>query len=221
MKRLRIVLVVLIVSLVSLRAEAATPTAGAAAADGAFTADALAAAGRAKPARAGLMLVAGAGHAALLAQDTRFEPRLQLHSSLSGGLGTQLGRLFSVATGLAVEYALASSAAGGYVYPAWTGRTLWLRADLLPGVGMMGARLKVSGVLASYESTFLIFFFPSVSMGPVFRLPLSASAWISADAHVRYQIREDLSIAGTNVPGALLFGVSIEFEHFVEPIGHQ
>lgn len=165
--------------------------------------------------RVELLAVAGAGQAALLAQNTPFDPRLQLHSSLRAGVGLTLGRHVAFLTGVGVERANPSSLEAGYAYPAWTGRTLWARVELRTPASPFGGRLTLAGTLAGYDSTYLVFFFPSLEAGPVLMVPLKDGLRITVELRLGYQIRQDLAIAVGQVliPGAFHAGIGTELEY--------
>ena len=194
MGRLRMVFLVLMVSLMSVHAE----TEGAAS-EAAIT-------------PRGLMIVAGTGHSALLAQDTRFEPRLQLQSTVRAGVAIPVGRETLVAAGFAFEHANASSAEGGIIYSAWTGRSLWTRLEYVPQDTPAALRFSLSGTLMSYDSSFLLSFFPALRLGPLLRLPLSRHAAAVFWTHLEYQRRQDLVVANRSLPGTFALGASCEIE---------
>ncbi len=167
-------------------------------------------------ASAELMIIAGSDNAALLVQDTRFDPRLQLQSSLQLGVGMHSIGGFEFAGGVGVSRATPTSPAIGYSYAGWTGRTVWtrigyFRSDRSP----MGVRLTVHGVLAGYDATYLLSFFPILEFTPTIRFPLTGSAVGTVGLPIAWEIRRDLGLrVGDSfvLPGAVYVGLSTEVQ---------
>jgi len=147
----------------------------------------------------------------LVAQDTRFDPRLQLDQSLRLGIGIA-GRLFSLAGGFGVERAEATGASVGYSYPGWSARSIWLATGLTSASGV-GIEVGARGLLAGFDSTFLVVFFPVVVVSPTIRLPLGGSTDLNLGIPLGWQMRSDLAVTvGRNavVGGVPFFGISME-----------
>ena len=151
-------------------------------------------------ASAELLMVAGSDHDALLAQDTRFDARLQLQSSLQFGVGARWKSGVELAGGISVANAVPTSAAPGYSYAGWTGRSAWARIGLvgpggLPEGMLRGIRATVYGVFAGYDATYLLSFFPVVEIAPTLHIPLAGNITASIGLPLGWQIRRDLGIA--------------------------
>jgi hypothetical protein len=150
-------------------------------------------------ASAELLLVAGSDHAALLAQDTRFDARLQLQSALQFGAGARWENGVELAAGIGVTHARPTSVAPGYGYAGWTGRAVWARIGFvgrgrLPQGFLRGVRFTAYGVLAGYDATYLLTFFPVVEIAPTVLIPLVGNIAASIELPLGWQLRRDLGI---------------------------
>jgi hypothetical protein len=150
-------------------------------------------------ASAELLIVAGSDQAALVAQDTRFDARLQLQSSLIVGAGARWQNGVELVGGVSVTHGVPTSVALGYSYAGWTGRTVWARIGLagqgrLPEGFLRGIRFTAFGVLAGYDSTYLLSFFPVLEISPTLSLPLTRNLAASIELPLGWQIRRDLSV---------------------------
>ena len=168
----------------------------------------------AEAASAELMIIAGSNNAVLLAQDTPFDPRLQLQSSLQFGIGARSASGVELAGGVGLTHATPTSAAVGYAYPGWTGRTAWTRIGYVrPERSPVGVQFTVSGVLAGYDATYLLSFFPILELTPTVQVPLIGNAVASIGLPIGWEIRRDLGLqmGGAFVlPGATYVGLSTE-----------
>lgn len=168
----------------------------------------------AETASAELMIIAGSDHVALLAQDTRFDPRLQLQSSLQFGVGVHSVSGFEFAGGVGLTRATPTSAVIGYTYAGWTGRTAWTRIGYVcPDRSPMGVQLTAYGVLAGYDATYLLSFFPILEFAPTVQVPLTRGAVASIGLPFGWEIRRDLGLRigeAFVLPGAIYLGLSAE-----------
>ncbi len=160
------------------------------------------------------MIIAGSDNAALLAQDTRFDPRLQLQSSLQFGVGVHFVSGFEFAGGIGVVRAIPTSPAVGYSYAGWTGRTTWSRIGYVrPGRSPLGVQFSAYGVLAGYDATYLLSFFPILELAPTLQIPLTRGAVVSVELPIGWEIRRDLGLKigeAFVLPGAIYLGLSAE-----------
>ena len=160
------------------------------------------------------MIIAGSDTAALLAQDTRFDPRLQLQSAVRLGIGVHSPSGIELAGGIGVTRASPTSPAIGYSYPGWTGRTAWARVGYIrPGRSPIGILLTAYGVLAGYDATYLLSFFPTLELAPMVHVQLAGRAVASIGLPIGWEIRRDLGIRiGETfvLPGAFYVGLSVE-----------
>ncbi len=163
-------------------------------------------------ASAELMIIAGSDNAALLAQDTRFDPRLQLQSSLQFGVGVHSASGIEFAGGIGVARATPTSLAVGDSYAGWTGRTAWTRIGYVrPDRSPMGVQLTAYGVLAGYDATYLLSFFPVLEFAPTLQVPLTGGAAVSIGLPFGWEIRRDLGLQigeAFVLPGAIYGGLS-------------
>ena len=160
------------------------------------------------------MIVAGSDSAALLAQDTRFDPRLHLRSAVRLGIGAGFTWGGEFATGVALVRASPTSADPGYGYAGWTGRAFWVRMGYFrPSRARFGVSLAASGVLAGFDSTYLITFFPVVEVSPALLITLPRDATATISIPIGWDLRRDLGLAVGDafvLPGALFAGISTE-----------
>jgi len=168
------------------------------------------------------MIIAGSDTAALLAQDTRFDPRLQLQSALRLGIGIHSPSGIEFAGGIGVTRASPTSPAIGYRYPGWTGRTAWARVGYIrPGRSPIGIMLTAYGVLAGYDATYLLSFFPTLELSPAVHFQLAGKTVASIGLPIGWEIRRDLGIRiGETLvlPGAFYVGLSAEVRASVSRI---
>ena len=179
----------------------------------------------AEGASAELMIIAGSNNAALLAQDTPFNPRLQLQSSVQFGIGAHSASGVEFAGGIGLKHATPTSAAVGYTYPGWTGRTAWTRIGYVrPDRSPLGVQFTVFGVLAGYDATYLLSFFPIVEVAPTVQIPLIGSAVASIGLPIGWEIRRDLGLRVGEafvLPGAIYVGFSAELRMSVSHAAGQ
>ncbi|MCK4514026.1 MAG: hypothetical protein KAU31_02150 [Spirochaetaceae bacterium] len=179
----------------------------------------------AETASAELMIIAGSDNVALLAQDTRFDPRLQLQSSLQFGVGAHSVSGFELAGGIGIARAIPTSPAVGYSYAGWTGRTAWTRIGYVrPDRSPMGVQLTAYGVLAGYDATYLLSFFPILEFAPTLQVPLTGGAVVSIGLPIGWEIRHDLGLQIGEVfvlPGAIYMGLSTGIRVSVSPDTRQ
>jgi hypothetical protein len=175
------------------------------------------AASHAEPAQAGLLAVTGTSQAALLAQNTPFEPRLQLHTALRAGVGTTLGPAFRFAAGFGLERAVSTRLVDGYSYTGWTGRTLWMRLGYEPPDGSLGVEATAHGVLVGFDDSYLLLFFPAVDVGPYYRVALFSRTSLKITLRIGYEFRQDLvlTLGSITLPGTPYAGVAVEAERFI------
>lgn len=175
------------------------------------------------------MTVAGSDNSALLVQDTRFDPRLQLQSSVRFGGGTRFRNGLRIAAGFGLTRTLPSSAVVGYVYPGWIGREAWLMIgyaddgwvadsfgprNAAPERDMaFGVELDLAGVLAGYDATYLLSFFPTIGLTPIIVIALGPRTTAACGLAVEWQIRRDLALANS-LPGALSLGITVELRSY-------
>lgn len=168
----------------------------------------------AEAASAELMIIAGSNTAALLAQDTPFNPRLQLQSSVQFGIGAHSPSGIELAGGIGLMRATPTSAAVGYTYPGWTGRTAWTRIGYAPPErSPLGVQFTVFGVLAGYDATYLLSFFPILELAPTVQIPLIGGAVASIGLPIGWEIRRDLGLQVGGIfvlPGAMYAGFSAD-----------
>lgn len=163
-------------------------------------------------ASADIAVTVGSRQAALVVQDTRFEPAVQLLTET--GIGTQIHRAFESGAAIAFDGGIAigrispSAPFGGYFY-----RGLSLRGAALSGefvaAGGAGVRVSTRAVWGSYELTTLLFFYPEIELAPTFRMRLGDRLRVDWALPVFYQFRQDLAYAfGLGLSGRL----SLEFQ---------
>lgn len=162
---------------------------------------------------ADLAVTVGSRHAALVVQDTRFDPAVQLVSDVALGLGAQWelrgGRAGTFGTGLGVRVSRVSrsTAFGGYYYRGLAVRSLALSGAWTSPSGA-GVRIAGSASFASYALTTLLFFYPEVEVAPTLRTRLTERARVEWALPVFYQFRQDLAYA---VGVGLRATVALEF----------
>lgn len=160
-----------------------------------------------------------AHQAVLLAQDIRFEPALQLAAGVGIGTTLTVGEWVELGSTLTAEKLNPSPVGAGYQYRGLTARQLWaevtIKRNAVPGVGV---RMRAGGSLGSYDSTFLLFFYPEIELGPVLMLPISQGEhpprvgveWYLA---VGYRFRQDLDLS----PSVGLHGrIRLDFRRFAK-----
>lgn len=158
---------------------------------------------------ADLAVTVGSRHAALVVQDTRFDPAVQLVSDVAIGLAwdwwlPSRPGVFTVEPSLGVGRIGRSRTLDGYFYRGVAVRSLGLELQLAgwPGVGrgsraanVVGARLTGRAVLASYELTSLLFFYPELELALTLRTRLGERVRIDWAMPLFYQFRRDLAYA--------------------------
>ena len=137
-------------------------------------------------------------HAVVVVQDTRFDAGVQLGTEIAVGIEAHrpLGDRArgGVGTAIALGTTLQSAGLGGYVYRGLATRS----ASIYGWVTLPGGTGAIGGVnlaLGSYDLTTLLFFFPEVSVGPMFTTRLSETLSVYWAVPVTYQFRADLAYA--------------------------
>lgn len=113
--------------------------------------------------------------------------------------------------GLALDKARATSPAGGYGYPGWSARVAWVGVALAPESRFAGVDLTARLVLAGFDSTFLITFFPALQVTPFVRIPLIGSTRAELGVSLGWQFRQDLRLTTRNaqLPGIPYGGINV------------
>lgn len=147
---------------------------------------------------ADIAVTVSTSQAALVVQDTRFNPAVQLASDLTAGFGTiiQIGESAraGIGAGIGLGAVRQSEVNGGVVYRGMATRHLSLESWFSLASGM-GVRLAGKAVLASYELTTLLFFYPEISLAPQFTLPIGPRSAVTWSLPISYQFRQDLQFA--------------------------
>lgn len=165
----------------------------------------------------------GTRQAALVVEDTRFNPAVQLLSELefSVGVALPLGEppsglveppfprhVLGAEVGVALGAVKQSATIGNTNY-----RGLTMRSMIASGGwrSPSGAGVEVGGraVFATYDLTNALFFFPEAYLAPLVRVPLSRASAVEWSIPLSWQFRVDLAIAfsvGVQARLALEFG---------------
>ena len=149
---------------------------------------------------ADLAVTVGSRHAALVVQDTRFDPAVQLASEVGAGVGGQWklrgGRAGAIAAGLGLAVASVgpSTAFAGYFYRGLAVRSLTVTGAWTSPSGV-GVRVGAAASFASYALTTLLFFYPEVEIAPTLRMRLAKRIRVDWALPVFYQFRQDLAYA--------------------------
>ena len=171
---------------------------------------------------ADLAVTVGSRHAALVVQDTRFDPAVQLVSDVALGVAWEWRfprrpGVFTAQPTVGIGRIGRSTAFSGYYYRAVALRSLGLDLHLVgsptvgrgsPRANVVGARLGGHAVLASYEMTSLLFFYPELELAITMRSRLSDRVRVDWALPVFYQFRQDLAYA---VGVGLRATVALEF----------
>lgn len=167
---------------------------------------------------ADIAVTVGNRQAALVIQDTRFDPAVQLMSELTLGVGLRSGRAPAgtaypgpaafLAGGVAVGLVSQSRALSGYVYRGLATRSIWLSGAWASRSGV-GIELTARAVLASYQLTSLLSFYPEVEIAPTFATARGERYAIEWSAPIFTQFRRDLTYAiGFGISGRLALEIS-------------
>lgn len=147
---------------------------------------------------ADIAVAVGSREAALVVQDTRFQPGVQLLTELSVGVihAWRLAEVHVVSVGGGATIGAVGSSAvrTGYLYRGLATRALWLAAGWTARDGL-GLSLTGRAALGSYQMTTLLFFYPEVELAPTFRMRLGDVVRIDWAMPVFYQFRRDLAYA--------------------------
>jgi hypothetical protein len=130
---------------------------------------------------------------ALLAKDTRFTPGVQLSGSVGAGVGVGDAVRLDVTAGIA--HVSQSAAIIGVVYRGLVERRIDVAVDVLGRPGGFGFGVFGSATLAAYDGTTLLFFYPTLGLYPVFRLPVGERLTIEWRAPIAFSFRTDLDLA--------------------------
>jgi hypothetical protein len=145
-------------------------------------------------------IVVGSRQAALVVQDTRFDPAVQLVTETRAGagaswmLGGGTAGLLTVQGALGVGVVSQSRVFDSYVYRGLALRTLSTAVEWIAPRGF-SIGLEGRATLASYRSTSLLFFYPDVALMSGYAVRLGSRTRIVWSVPVTYSFREDLAYA--------------------------
>ena len=142
-----------------------------------------------------------------MAKDIRFDPAVQPLFELDVGAGFRPVEEWRLVAGVSVGQIGEAATLSGILYRSVALRSAWASVSWVPG--RSGVEIGVRGVLASYLLGLRLFFYPEVTVAPVFVLQLTESVALLVATPMGWQLREDLAWSATaGIQVSLEAGVS-------------
>ena len=142
---------------------------------------------------AALTVQVGVQQGALVAQDTQFAPGVQLLGGLDAGLAFGIAEAWTVEVAAGILHVRESYPIGGVVYRGFTIRSGSVGVCAYSQAYNVGVAATATAAFAGYNGTPLLFFYPSVSIAPLFRLGLGNRLVIQWEAPLTWDFRADVA----------------------------
>lgn len=144
----------------------------------------------------------GSRQAVLVVQDTSFDPAVQLLSQADAAIGMQ-HRGLEWGTSVSLATVKASLAIRGTIYRGFSFTQAGVYARWTAENGL-GVTLRGAGAFATYSQTRRLFFYPTLTVAPHWRIPLFQDVVIMWSLPLFYQFRHDLAYSfGAGIRGQL------------------